>query len=159
MTTCSWENRAFILDDTALSRHPEHPEHPDHPEHPHVPDAGTTVTLLGMAFGATRLYSSPHLVGNRRRKSPCSACATRQGCFQDRFCLALSGLALSTSLSRLKANAFFHQASSSVSSSDPCPLAPFAHSRELAGQCLRRRRVKGVYSMWRLGRVKNCKVQ
>jgi hypothetical protein len=31
-----------------------------------------------------------------------------------------------TSISRLKPNAFFHRASFSVSSSDPCPLAPFA---------------------------------
>ena len=31
--------------------HPEHPEHPDHPEHPHVHDAGSTLTLLGMALG------------------------------------------------------------------------------------------------------------
>ena len=54
------ENRAFILDDTALSSHPEHPDHPEHPEHPphgggnHVPDAGSTLTLLAIALGALR---------------------------------------------------------------------------------------------------------
>ena len=37
------EDRVFILDDKRF-------EHPPHPEHPHVPDAGSTVTLLGMAL-------------------------------------------------------------------------------------------------------------
>jgi hypothetical protein len=41
------------IDKIVISQHPEHPEHPEHPPHGggnHVPDAGSTLAMLGMAL-------------------------------------------------------------------------------------------------------------